>query len=191
MLKRCDINRTTLYRWVKNGKIIVEVLPSGRYSYSLTEKQKDKIKSSLPKKNIIYSRVSTSSQKENLKRQTERIKSFCSNKGIIVNDVYSEIASALNYNRKMYRRLFREVINGEVENIIIEYKDRLLRIGFDDFVNLCKEKNVNLITIDESLSEEKTTHKEIVSDMISIIHHFSARIYSARKRKKIIETIKQ
>ena len=179
------ITRPTLWRWVKLGKISYEIKPSGRYDY-LT-KTNETIKQD-KKQNIIYARVSTSGQKENLNRQIDRMKSFASSKGITVDGVYQEIASALNYNRKFYRKLTKEIIEGKIGTIFAEYKDRILRIGFEDFEFLCKEYNVNLIIAD--LSDDNTNkNKEITDDLISIIHHFSSKIYSLRRNKKQIEKI--
>jgi len=185
VMKKYDICRTTLCRWVKEGKIKYILTPSGRYDYI------DKIESSVnhEKKTIIYSRCSTTGQKDNLERQIERLKSFASANGLIVNHVYSEIASALNYNRKEYRKLYKEIVSNNIGTIIIEYKDRLLRVGFADFEELCKLFNVKLIVIDDTI--DKTKHQEIVEDMIAIIHHFSSKIYSNRKRKKIVDIINQ
>jgi predicted site-specific integrase-resolvase len=183
VMNKYGICRETLCRWVKNGRIKYIKTPSGRYDYI------DKIESDIKveKKTVIYARCSTSGQKDNLDRQIDRLKFFASAKGYIINHVYSEIASALNYNRKEYRKLYKEIISNNIETIIIEYKDRLLRIGFDDFQELCNLFNVNLIVLDES--NDKSKHQEIVEDMVAIIHHFSSKIYSTRKRKKIIDEL--
>lgn len=183
ILNKYDICRTTLWRWVKEGKISYTKTPSGRYDYSDILNHNDKIQ----RKNVIYARCSTSNQKENLNRQIDRLKAFASANGLTVNHVYSEIASALNYNRKEYRKLFKDIVSNNIDTIIIEYKDRILRIGFDDFKELCNLFNVKIIVIDES--EDKNKKQEIVEDMVAIIHHFSSKIYSNRKRKLIIDTV--
>jgi predicted site-specific integrase-resolvase len=115
------------------------------------------------------------------------LKTFSTANGFVIDEIYQEIASALNYNRKQYRKLFEEIINNKIERVIIEYKDRLLRIGFDDFKALCDNFNVEVIVIDNS--EDKTKHQEITEDLISIIHHFSSKMYSTIKRKKIENTL--
>jgi len=184
VLLKYDIHRNTLHNWVKSGKIGYEVLPSGRYNY-LPKKENLK-----ERKTIIYARVSTTAQKENLERQVNRIKDYCSAKGYVVDDVVSDIASALNYNRRAYGKLFDMVIKGEVSKIFCEYKDRLLRIGFEDFERLCEAFGAEVIIIDNS-EQDKSRQQEITEDLISIIHHFSMRIYSSRKRKKITEAIEQ
>lgn len=184
VLLKYGICRETLWRWVKQGKINYTKTPTGRYIYH------DKVDNTPDNRDIvIYARCSTSTQKDNLERQIDRLKSYTSSKGLIVNKIHSEIASALNYNRKEYRKLFANIVNNKIKTVIIEYKDRLLRIGFQDFEELCKLFNVNIIIIDET--SDKTKHQEIIDDMIAIIHHFSSKIYSNRKRKKIINAINQ
>lgn len=180
-----NITRVTLSNWVKNGKIKYTIKPSGHYDYHPHDILKPK-----ETKTVIYARCSTTSQKENLDRQIDRLKSYASAQGLIVNEIYSEIGSVLNYNRKKYRKLYESIILGQIDTLIIEYKDRILRIGFDDFNELCRLHNVNLIIVDESIDKNKSKQQEIVEDMISIIHHFSSKMYSNRKRKKIIDTIK-
>ena len=182
VMTKYNICRETLCRWVKEGKINYTVKPSGRYEYNDIVTYENKTR-----KNVIYARCSTSGQKENLERQIERLKTFSTANGFVIDEIYQEIASALNYNRKQYRKLFEEIINNKIERVIIEYKDRLLRIGFDDFKALCDNFNVQLIVIDNS--EDKTKHQEITEDLISIIHHFSSKMYSTRKRKKIENTL--
>lgn len=182
ILEKYKITRVTLCNWKRSGVVSSVVLPNGRFDYIVNNVVLTEFAN---KKNIIYSRVSTSSQKENLYRQTDRIKSFCSSKGIIVNETYEEIASALNYNRAFYKKLKEKVLNGEVDKIIIEYKDRLLRIGFEDFEDLCGKFNTEIIVLDDSYDNNKSKQQEITEDLISIIHHFSMKIYSSRKRKKI------
>lgn len=183
VMLKYNICRETLCRWVKQGKISYTITPTGRYDYI------DKVDplEMVNRKTVLYARCSTTNQKENLTRQVERLKSFASAKGLIVDEIYSEIGSALNYNRKEYRRLYKEIISKNIDTIIIEYKDRLLRIGFDDFEHLCKLFNVNLIVLDNTI--DKTKNQEIINDMINIINDLTSNVYSSRKRKKIIESI--
>ncbi len=180
------ITRLTLSLWAKSGKIKYNILPSGRYDYIIEQPKSTKE----PRLQVIYSRVSTSIQKENLARQTQRLKEYCSAKGVIVDEVLSDVGSALNYNRKNYIKLLELVVNNKVETIFIEYKDRLLRIGFEDFERICKFFNTNIVIIDNT-DVDKSKQQEITEDLVSIIHHFSMRIYSSRKRKKIIDLVKQ
>jgi len=185
VMQRYNIHRTTLCRWVKKGKIAFSVLPSGRYEYIDKYQLPD-----VQRKNIIYARVSSTTQKDNLPRQIERLQLFASSKGIVVDDVYSEVASALNYERKKYRKLFKDVVAKKIDNILIEYKDRLLRIGFEDFKLLCQIYGTKIIIVDNS-NTDKSKQQEITDDLISIVHHFSCKIYSSRRKKKIINAIQE
>lgn len=187
VLKKYHITRTTLCRWVNLNIIEYTVLPSGRYDYG--KKKSDFKEELILKKTVIYARVSTTGQKDNLERQIERLKSYASANGFIVDEIYSEVASALNYKRKKYNRLLTDIYENKIKNIIIEYKDRLLRIGYEQFENLCKQFDINLIVIDTTDDKSKNIHQEITNDLISIIHHFSSKIYSLRKNKKTIEKL--
>ena len=106
VMKKYDICRSTLWRWIKLGRISYEKLPSGRYIY---QEPLSKYHEEEQRKNIVYCRVSPTTQKDNLPRQIERVSGFASSKGHVIDDVYSEVASALNYNRKKYRKLYKEV----------------------------------------------------------------------------------
>lgn len=182
--KLYQITPVTLSKWVKAGKIKYNVLPYGRYDYIVDEPKNTKE----PRLQVIYSRVSTSIKKENLERQTQRIREFCSAKGCLVDYVLSDIGSALNYNRKNYIKLLELVIDKKVDTIFIEYKDRLLRIGFEDFERICKRFGTKIVILDNT-DGDKNKQQEITEDLISIIHHFSMRIYSNRKRKELIDLV--
>lgn len=182
IMKKYNITRRTLYNWVKDKKIEYKILPSGRYDYI------NNSSSIYTKQNIIYARVSTTGQKDNLERQVERLSNYCSSNGYIIDDIYKEIASGMNYNRKYYNKLLEMVLENKIDNIFIEYEDRLLRFGFDNFVTICNKFNTNIIVINKS--ENKDSVKEITDDLVNIIHHFSSKIYSLRRNKsKIINII--
>ncbi len=187
VINRYNICRKTLTRWVQLGLIEYSVLPSGRYDYG--KKKSDFEENVVLKKTVIYARVSTSGQKANLERQIERLKSFSSANGFVVDEVFSEIASALNYKRKKYNKLLDLIYERKVKNIVVEYRDRVLRIGFEAFENLCKKFDVTLIVVDSTENTDKNIRNEITGDLISIMHHFSAKIYSLRKNKKELEKL--
>jgi len=182
IMLKYNISRKTLSNWVIKNKISYNVLPSGRYDYEVID-----TKLNIDKLNIIYARVSTTGQKDNLKRQIERLNNYCSSQGFIIDETLQEIASGMNYNRKYYNKLLNLVLDNKVNKIFIEYEDRLLRFGFDNFVKICEKFNTNVIVINKS--ENKDTIKEITDDLVNIIHHFSSKIYSLRKNKNKIINI--
>lgn len=184
MMKKYNVCRQTLHRWMKEGKISFTILPSGRYDYGVLKTDQPEF---VEKRTVIYARVSTSGQKDNLLRQIERIKAFSSTNGFVVDKVYSDVASALNYKRSGYCRLLEDVCAGRVDNLIIEYKDRLLRIGYDQMEQICKIFGTKIIVIDQT--DDQDLNKELTEDLISIIHHFSSKMSSLRRNKKKLEQL--
>ena len=118
------------------------------------------------------------------------IKSYCISHGIEVDAIYKEIASGMNENRKELNLLIDEVITGNVETVFISFRDRLSRFGFDYFKNLFAKYNTEIKILDEFEETNKTFQEELTEDLIAIIHHFSMKLYSNRRKKfKEIESI--
>lgn len=134
-----------------------------------------------------YLRVSSSGQTDDLKHQLEFLKQYANGKGIIVDEIFEDIGSGLNYNRKKWNRLLEDCILGLIKTIIISHKDRFIRFGFDWFERFLKSNGVELIVVN---NESMSAQEEMIQDLISIIHGFSCRIYGLRKyKKKIIEDV--
>lgn len=135
-------------------------------------------------KTVIYARVSTSNQKDDLRNQIEFLKQYANAKGIIVDEVFEDIGSGLNYNRKKWNKLIEDCILGLIKTVIIAHKDRFIRFGYEWFERFLKSNGVEVIVVN---NETTSPEQELVNDLISIIHVFSCRIYGLRKYKKQIE----
>ena len=83
-------------------------------------------------------------------------------------------------NRKEFNELLNEVVKGNIENIIVENKDRLCRFGFDLFQTFCKYHGAKIIVTSEV--ENKSYEQELTDDLVSIIHYFSMKSYSHRAK---------
>lgn len=143
-------------------------------------------KTTAERKNIVYYRVSSSAQKQDLLNQKIALEQFCAAKGIEVSDWLYDIGSGLNYKRKNFVLLNEMVERLEVKNIIIAHKDRFVRFGFDWFESFCENHGVTITIMNqESLSPET----EMTRDLLSIIHCFSSRLYGLRKYKKKIHDL--
>lgn len=186
LARRLGVSVKTLQRWDIDGKLIAHRTPTNRRYY--TEEQYlsyiGEIKS--PKRKVFaYARVSSNVQKDDLASQVTFIRQFVNARGEILDDVFTDIASGLNYNRKKWNELlFDEVMKGEVKTIYITYKDRFVRFGFDWFERLCNRFGTEIVVIN---NEDTSPQKELVDDLVSIIHVFSCRIYGLRKYKKKVE----
>ena len=136
------------------------------------------------RKTVVYTRVSTNGQKDDLKNQIEFLLNFTSSKGIIVDEIIEDIGSGLNYNRKKWNKLIEECMENKIDSIIVTHKDRFIRFGYDWFERFLSKFNVKIIVVNNELLSPQ---EELVQDIISILHVFSCRIYGLRKYKKKIE----
>lgn len=183
------INATTLKSWKDKGILKYKKLSDKKVLYDIDSILNNGIKVDT-RLNVIYARVSNTKQYNDLLNQIELVKSYCINNGIKVDKIYQDIASGMNENRKDFNLLINDVISGKIKNIYISFKDRLTRFGFDYFKNLFKKYDVNIIILDELEETNKTFQNELTEDLISIIHHFSMKLYSNRRKKlKEIEKI--
>ena len=133
---------------------------------------------------VGYCRVSSISQKSDLKNQEEYVYSYTLAKGIILDELYSDIGSGLNYKRKKWNVLLQRVMNQEIDKIYITYKDRFVRFGFEWFEQLCKDNGTEIIILNQ---KQTSPEEELTEDLLSILHVFSARSYGLRKYKTNIE----
>jgi len=181
----------TLRNWDNNGKFKPHHVSKGGFRYYSQEQLNHflgikgiEIKT---KKTVGYCRVSSHKQKDDLERQTENVKTYMYAKGYQF-QIVSDIGSGINYNKKGLNQLIDMITNSEVDKIVILYKDRLIRFGFELIENLCNKYGVTIEIID---STEKTEEQELVEDLIQIVTVFSCRLQGKRanKAKKMIKEL--
>ena len=129
---------------------------------------------------VIYARCSTAKQKENLERQKDRLRKYAENKGykfILIN----EIASGINEKRKGLHKLIKLCFEGKVERVLIEYKDRLARFGYEYLDAIFKNLE---ITVEVVETKEKKYEEELAEDIMKILTCYSARFYGRRGGRK-------
>ena len=183
---RIGVSVKTLQRWDVSEKLIAHRTPTNRRFY--TEDQYNKVMNIVEnddtRKNVIYARVSSAGQKDDLKNQVEFLKTYCNANGVIINDVITDIGSGLNYNRKKWNVLLDEVISGKINKIYIAFPDRFIRFGFDWFKQFCEKFDTKIIVVN---NEKHSPEQELTEDIINIIHVFSCRSYGLRKYRKGLE----
>ena len=186
--KRINRSVGTLRIWDKKGKLPAKRLPSG-HRYYTEEDYRQALSLEQPKinqKTIIYTRVSSPKQKQDLMRQTEALEQFCLARGYIIDEVIEEIGGGLNYTRPQFLKLMAMIENKEVGLLVIAFKDRLCRFGFEYFEHfLTTHKGKLIIANAQTLSPQQ----ELVEDLMSVIHSFSCRLYGLRKYKKEISKL--
>lgn len=188
VLKLLRCSRPSLTKYLKQGKLKAKLLDNGYYDYE-EKSVYDFLNKDISRKTVIYARVSTKKQKNDLKNQIELLKNFCFQNGYTINEIYSDIASGITFeNRIDLFKLIDEIINNKIERIIITYKDRLSRIGFDFFKTLFNKFGCEIIVISE-VGSNKLDREEIFEEIISLLHCYSMKMYSKRKNNKIKELI--
>lgn len=172
--QKFKLTSQNLWRWYKYGKVKTKEV-NGKRFYLVEDSTDDE------RINVIYCRVSNTKQKLDLERQEKILREYCVSNGFKPDKVITDIASGMNENRNGFNELVDLVINHKVNKIIISYKDRLTRFGFDYFNNLFSKFGTTIEVV--NLTKEEDFQNELTEDLISIIHHFSMKMYSNRRKQ--------
>lgn len=176
----------TLQKWDRDGVLKAYRSPSNRRYYTHTQYLEYLgVKGTTEKVNVIYARVSTKNQSDDLENQLKFLMSYSVNNGIPISNIFTDYGSGLNYKRKQWNALIDECFEGKIDTIIISYKDRFVRFGFDWIADLLFRLTGTKILVVENITT--TPEDELMKDLISIIHVFSCRVYGLRKYKKKLE----
>ena len=193
VLKLLNISRVTLCKYIRKGVLKGVKTPTGQWIYD-----DDSVysfiglkKSKKNKRNISYSRVSTQNQRSQLKDQTQRIYDSCIAKGIQLDEQIEDIKSGMSFDRKGFQHLCEEVIKGNVELVIIENKDRLVRFGYEIFEGFFRYFGTKILVLSDNV-QNNTYEQELSEDLISVIHYFSMKSYSHRRKlNKMIKELEE
>jgi len=170
--RRYNISTSTLRLWSDTGKIGC-IRPFGRKRlYNADDIRRvfmQKNSNIVERKRILYARVSSPHQKEDLERQIQYLQSKYPEDELI-----QDIGSGLNWKRKGLETILERVYNGDVSEIVVSYKDRLCRFGFELFEWICKKSNVKILVVNP-VSETEDREKELSEDLLSIITVFVAK----------------
>lgn len=183
--KILNVTVNTLQRWDRENIFVAKRTPKTNRRYYTEEQLNDFLgkKNRISNDIVIYARVSNNSQKDDLKNQIEYLKNYANNKGYIVSEIISDIGSGLNYNRKNWNLLLKNILTKKISKVIISHKDRFIRFGFDWFFNFANMYGCEIEIVN---NETTSPQEEMIKDLISIIHVFSCRIYGLRKYKNQI-----
>ena len=187
--KILGVSAQTLRNWDKNGKLHPHHTTASGYRY-YSEEQLNEVLHIKPKNNRItigYCRVSSQKQKDDLERQIENVRTYLLAKGEPF-EIISDIGSGINYKKKGLQELIKRISENQVEKVVILYKDRLLRFGFELIEYLAILHHCEIEIIDNT---EKTEQQELVEDLVQIITVFSCKLQGKRanKTKKMIQEL--
>ena len=184
VLRLLRISRTTLFRWAKDGILKRTKLPSGAYDWD-EDSVYQILNKDVKRKNYIYARVSTYKQKNDLDNQIEMLKSWMFNSGLKLDGIYADVASGISFEkRKELFQLLDEILKHKVERVVIAYKDRLSRVGFELFSHLFGQFGTEIVVVSE-IGNKKLDSEEVFEEIVSLLHCYSMKLYSKRRNKTI------
>jgi predicted site-specific integrase-resolvase len=186
--KLLGVTPQTLRNWDGNGKLKPSHTSTNGYRYYSQEQLNELLGISQSDKKVIgYCRVSSNKQKDDLERQIESMEKYLTSLDCEY-EIITDIGSGINYTKKGLRSLLKRINNQEVGKIVIFYKDRLMRFGFEMIEYMASLNGCEIEVLD---STEKTEQEELVEDLVQIVTVFSCKLQGKRahKTRKLIEEL--
>ncbi len=125
---------------------------------------------------VIYARVSSSKQRDDLVRQIDRLQSAFPEAEVI-----QDVASGLNFQRKGLRTILERLLRGDKLKVVVAHRDRLVRFGFDLLEFLVEKTGGSILVFDEPAVQSREA--ELTADLLAILHHFSCRVHGSRSHQ--------
>ena len=187
--KIIGVSAQTLRNWDNNGKLHPHHTTASGYRY-YSDEQLNQIINVKPNYNRItigYCRVSSHKQKDDLERQIDSVKTYLIAKGQPF-EIISDIGSGIDYKKKGLQELIKRISGNQVERVVVLYKDRLLRFGFELVEYIASLHNCEIEIMDHT---EKTEQQELVEDLVQIIKGLGCKLQGKRanKAKKFVQEL--
>ena len=176
----------TLRRWDKAGKLNCFRTSGGHRRIATIEIER--LVQGAPEglqtqTTAIYTRVSSHEQKQkgDLERQVQAVEQYCLQQGYQDIQVFQDVASGLNTERRGLQQLCRFIECGKIKRVVITYKDRLTRFGFEYLTRYFQSHGTEVEVLYHD--KETTAEKELVEDLVAIVTAFSGRVHELRSHK--------
>lgn len=170
------VSISTIYRWLKSNKLSEPSRTFGNHRRFNKQKILD-IKTPKIRSVVLYSRVSSYTQKPDLKRQKSTLYKFAKESGFKNIIEIQDIGSGMNFKKKGIRELFKLLTNGEIDTIIIQHRDRLSRFGINIIAALAANFGTKILTTEQ---ENKSKDELFILDIMSLLTIFSSSIHGKR-----------
>lgn len=186
--KILGVTTQTLRNWNSVGKITTVRSVGNHRRVPKSEVQRLLHEEEIERKTtLVYARCSTQKQKENLDRQVGRLLEHCLNNKFENVELFKEIGSGLNDNRKELNKILKRIKDNDVKRLVIEYKDRLTRYGFSLVENYCNAFGVQIACVEEKV--DVPFEQELANDIVALVASYSARMYGRRGGRKKKESL--
>lgn len=166
--KRFKVHPQTLRRWADSGKIKFRRSPGGTRLYRLPDGGADD-----QKEKVVYARVSSAKQKDDLQRQADFLRSKFPDHRLV-----TDIGSGINWKRKGLLSLLDAANKGDLQEIVVATRDRLCRFAFDLLDHIFRQRGVRLVVLD---SADMSPERELSDDLLSIVQIFCCRRNGKRR----------
>ena len=182
--------QSTLRLMHRKGEFVpAKVSPGGTRYYS-DEQVKEYMGIKTVSKRIVigYARVSSRKQQDDLDRQIENLKTYMFAKGYSF-EMITDIGSGVNYSKKGLTKLLERIHNGEVSKVVVLYKDRLVRFGFELLETVCKLNDCEIEIVDNTPKNDKD---ELITDLINVVNVFGSKLKGKQSKliKQFVEDLK-
>ena len=184
--ERIGRSASTVRRWEREGRITPRRAPTGQRYFDDADVRRvlQPGYDERSRKTVVYCRVSSPSQKDDLNSQVQAMEQFCLGRGLAVDEWIAEVGGGMDLQRKKFLRVMDAIERGEVVTLVIAHKDRLARFGFDYLEHAAHRNDCDIVVANqESLSPES----ELVQDLLAIVHIFSCRLYGLCRYEKSLK----
>jgi predicted site-specific integrase-resolvase len=171
-----NISISNLRKWAREGKVPVKITKGGQYQYIIKEESIE-----CPKQiseNIIYARVSSKKQFNDLQRQGDKLQRTFPEFTLI-----KDIGSGINFKRKGFIKILELLFQRKINKVVVANKDRFSRFGFEFFEWMFEQFGATLEVIQTNSTTELSSNEELANDIMEIITVFTARFYGSRRYK--------
>jgi putative resolvase len=176
----------TVRRWEAEGRITVRRTASGQRYFDDTDVRRvlQPGFDETARRTVVYCRVSSPGQKDDLASQVAAMGQFCLGRGLAVDEWIQEIGGGMNWRRKKFLAVMEDIDRGKVATLVVAHKDRLARFGFEYLEHVAAKNGCTILVANqESLSPQQ----ELVEDLLAIVHTFSCRLYGLRRYEKTLK----
>lgn len=171
--KRFKVHPQTLRRWAAAGKVAFKRTPGGIRLYELPSASGGEPRSQQQKEKVVYARVSSAKQKDDLQRQADFLRSKFPDHRLV-----TDIGSGVNWKRKGLLSLLDASHRGDLQELVVASRDRLCRFAFDLLAVVFRQRGTKLVVLDAA---DASPEQELSDDLLSIVQIFCCRRNGKRR----------
>lgn len=174
MARQLGVSVATLRRWDRAGRLTPTTRTAGHHRRDAATEAA----AGDQRKTLVYARVSSHDQKDDLERQKQRLRLHAATQGWTDVEAITDLGSGMNGRKTGLLRLLGMVLRGEAERVVVENKDRRLRFGVELVSWLCARRGCQVVIVEQPQS--RSPEETLARDVLEVITVFSSRLYGAR-----------